>query len=269
MGAGLSYLDGVRLRTCPVCSHCYGPKNAEPDNIWGEPAPEVKTPVAASAMPVEVKGGCRIATPGIAPWLAPGSKRSPMWEQASYSALLQMGLPKEAASLAVIRMKNGQADGAVGMSNLYGIGSGSSQLYLPIYHTTYRKGDRWVVCRDSATAFGNDERQEWAVMYKVPDASGRIWHVGEFLVCGNLSVFIPAPIGWIPPSRTGSLGPGVTPADPQFRGHGPSGDPGGLYLIPLPPAVPASKPTEVPEPGSLALLAAGLLGILYIRNKGK
>lgn len=245
-----------------------GTTTHSPDNLWGDPAEQLVTASAQSSMPVETKQGCRIATPGIAPWLAPGSKRSPLWEQATYSALQQMGLPKEAASLAVLRMKNGQADGAVGMSNLYGVGSGSSQLYLPIYHTSYRKGDRWVVCRDSATAFGNDERQEWAVTYKVPDATGTIWHVGEFLVCGNVSVFIPAPLGWMPPRGVLAPAPAVTPPPLVEAPHGPETGLHGPFLLP-PPGVIQHQPTKVAEPGSLVLVLAALASIIYIRRTGK
>lgn len=238
--------------------------------MWGIPAePVVRATKAVGFEDVSVKSGCRISTPGVAPWLPPGSKRSLKWEQASYSALLEMGLPPEAASLAVIRMKEGTTDGALGMSNLNGVGSGSDQLFFPTYHTTYRKGDKWVVCRDSATAFANDERQEWAVLYRIPDAKGQIWHVGEFLVCGNLSVFQPAPYGWMPRKGVLPADPYVTPPALIGSPHSPPVGLHGPILIPPPPAVGVHRPTPVPEPSGLALALVGLLGVVLFHRKGK
>lgn len=206
------------------------------------PVPTVKAdyygsmvaPDSSIHVPVDIKKGCKIAAFGVAPWLAPGAVRSPAWEVATQKALLGMGVPVEAAQRAIVALRSGSGGSPVGMSDSHGVSTIDNVIYYPTFNTTYKIAERYAVCNESRTNFGNNQRQEYAIVYRVTDASGYVWHVGEFLACGNVSLFSPAPKGWMPGDGT------------------PNGNGSGAGI------------SNVPEPSSWTLFLAALVVMLYI-----
>jgi hypothetical protein len=198
--------------------------------------------------PVDLRSGCRIAVFGTAPWLKPGRAKDKAWELRTHKALALMGIPPEAANIAVERMRSGKADDAVAMGNTTGIGLSSGQVYAPRFTTTYLKNGRGAVCRDSRTRFRTDTQMEYAVLYKIQYA-GRTYHLGEFLACGNVSQFmVRDPAAPIRPGGTQSEAP-IQPGDAQSEALIPG--------VPMYPEMPVVN--EVPEPSTLALLCLALL----------
>lgn len=192
--------------------------------------------------PVDLRSGCRIAVFGTAPWLKPGHEKDKAWEMRTHKALALMGIPPEAASVAVERMRIGKADDAIAMGNTTGIGISSGQVYAPRFTTTYLKNGRGAVCLDSRTRFRSDEQMEYAVLYKIQHA-GRTYHLGEFLACGNVSQFT-VRYPEVPPTHL--VYPEVPPTQP--------GEPSPHRGTPMYPEV-----NEVPEPSTLALLCLALI----------
>lgn len=241
---------GVALGAAVAGAAFYTPKApaGQPD-YYGAP---VYIDHAPSASPVDVRTGCRIAAFGVAPWLPKGHARGMQWESATRRALAAMDLPDTVIDTAIARLRAGNPDEAIGMGNFEGQGTSTNALYLPAYSTTYRSGERYTVCHDSQTRFLSADRREYAIVYRIQH-QGQTFHIGEFLACGNVTRFFPAPPGWraVPPAAAhGAPVPGVPPA---------AGLPHGGHIAPIP--VPG-QPNAVPEPSSLALALAGLAVVI-------
>lgn len=221
-GAGLALVVGAAFI-----------KTDEPKNDWGQ-----VTLISGYRgldqvdVNVNVHNGCRIATFGRYPWLPPGSPRTDAWRRDTTRALVLMGMPEETAIRAVARLSTVKPDGYVGMGDTHGLTTVSGQLYHPVFTTTYRSNGQAVVCQGTVTNFQNNERQESALLYHIPDAKGRVWHVGEFLACGNVSLFTPAAPGWLPPGVPGIIPPG---GGAPRNGAGPAAGAGGSNNVPEPP----------------------------------
>lgn len=215
---------------------------------WGVPTDE---PPAAlqTGQTFEVRSSCAIPQFGRYPWRVVGGTMNAQWETATRSALGKAGLPAGAVDVAIRRLKGVTPDDFVGFTNTHGLSSRGDATYLPTFATTWRNGDRWVLCERSRTNFRSDTQSEHALLYRVPH-EGRVWHVGMFLACGNVSVFTPAPLGWVPPLPRAEPRGLVVPPDASGRG------------LPLP----GDAVREVPEPGSFALMVAAL-GALFWRKK--
>lgn len=214
---------------------------AEPDDYG---AAQIIDPAPSGSIeaPVDVRSGCRIVAFGVAPWLRPGAPKDAQWERRTHKALAAMGVPMDAASEAIKRMRAGASDDAIGMGNVEGVAMASGQYYLPSFSTTYAKNGRGTVCRDSATRFASDHRAEYAVVYRIQHGD-KTYHLGEFLACGNVSRFFPAPAG-----------SGAMALRWQDEGSA-QGAPGRAG-----PA-PGKAINHVPEPGTWALICAALVGI--------
>lgn len=207
---------------------------AEPDDYG---AAQIIDPAPSGSIeaPVDVRSGCRIAVFGVAPWLRPGAPKDAQWERRTHKALAAMGVPLDAAREAVKRMRAGASDDAIGMGNVEGVAMASGQYYLPVFSTTYSKNQRGTVCHDSQTRFASDHRVEYAVVYRIQHGD-KTYHLGEFLACGNVSRFFPAPPGNVMRNQLGGT--------PQSQ-----------------------LGNNVPEPGTWALLCAALAGLYFVRKR--
>lgn len=186
---------------------------------------------------INVKFKCLISAFGVAPWRAPGKDYTPQWELATADALFNVGVPKEAAPLAIAKLKD-KPDGAIGMGNTHGTLSNGPQLFYPVFATTYKMGEQYTACLGSATNFNSDARQEFATVHRFVYKGETYW-LGEFLACGNVTRFYPAPPGWVP----FTVPPGGVAPSP-----GPNSGPGGTDRF-GPGVV-----HQVPEPSSPFLL---------------
>lgn len=174
-------------------------------NHWGT----LVAPVPGAAK-LDQHRGCKVGAFGASPWLRPGQPRGGEWVERTLAALRSMGMPQDAAVEAVARMRQGTDAQPLAMGNTHGVATVSGRLYLPVWSTTFSKGERYGVCTPTRTDFANDYRQEFGVVYVVRGADGREWHVGEFLACGNVSLFTPALPGWAPwPGYPDGGGPGT------------------------------------------------------------
>lgn len=200
---------------------------------------------------IKTKFKCLISAFGVAPWRAPGKDYTPQWELATTEALFNMGVPKEGIPLALEKLKD-KPDGAIGMGNTHGTLSNGSQLFYPVFATTYKMGEQYTACLGSTTNFMVDTRQEFATVHRFVYKGETYW-LGEFLACGNVTRFYPAPPGWVPFTVPPGGSPGAGPG-----GSGPGGadrfGPGVVH--------------KVPEPSSVLLLAL-CLGIAIWARKNK
>ena len=216
---------------------------------WGVPSSE--PPLALQGgQTFETRAACVIPQFGRYPWREVGAPMDDRWEAATRAALTKQGLPAGAVTVALSRLRAVTPDEFVGFSNTHGVSS-SRALYLPTFATTWRRGGQWVLCESSRTNFRSDTQFEHALLYRVPYL-GREYHVGMFLACGNVSVFTPAPSGWMPP---------VPRAEPRGLVVPPGASGRGLPL-------PGGPVHEVPEPGSLALMIAALGALLWKKQPG-
>lgn len=236
---------------------------AAPADFYGHPVTLSSAPHGA-AHHFDVRTGCRITRFGVASWRFSRETKDEQWSTMTYQAMRAAGLPEGAAAKAVAAMRAGKPDETLGMGDAFGQAHTSGMYFLSRYDTSYRTGNRYTACLDSATRFGND-RQESATVYRIAH-DGQVYFVGEFLACGNVTRFYPAAPTWTP---------GVTPAVP-----GPVGTPqapGAIYPLPgpgLPHGGRPGKPTrpsqvvavnETPEPGTLALFGAAVAGLVLSR----
>lgn len=242
--ASLGAVAAVAVMAMGTALYEHSAKDTQPLDDYGtvhavDPATET-----ATVTPVDVRMGCRIGAFGVAPWLKPGKPKNAAWEQRTRKALAAMGVPDEAAEMALTRMRSGRADDALGMGNMDGTATASGTTYLPSFSTTYMQGGRGVVCHDSQTRFVSDHRQEFAVVYRVAHED-KVYHLGEFLACGNVSRFFPAPPGWTARYPHGEGAPAVSGRMAQRS------DPATGGII--------RADNAVPEPGTLALMCIAAL----------
>ena len=253
VGAASATLVGVAFAPAPDA----GP----PDFLGYEVAvDEASSPAlqAAVSRGVRIRMGCKVGAFGVAPWRLQSAPRDHAWEHKTLLAFGTMGLPPEAAAMAVRRIKHGQPDGAIAMANTHGIAVvGEASLYLPVFHTTSTTGDQHTSCIGSTTNFGNDHRTEHATVYRVAH-EGTTYHVGEILVCGNVTRFFPAPLGWMPYATAPALAHGA-PAPAH-------GAPGDITALPQPSAL-ERRTSPIPEPGTLALMGVAVAGFIAITRR--
>ena len=248
VGAALATVVGV----------VYAPAtDAGPPDFWGYEVivDEASSPALLDAASggVRIRMGCKIGVFGVAPWRPQSAARDHLWEHKTRLAFGTMGLPPEAAAMAVRRIQHGQPDGAIAMSNTHGTAVvGEAGLYLPVFHTTSSTGDLHASCIGSTTNFGNDHRSEHATVYRVRH-EGVTYHVGEILVCGNVTRFFPAPPGWMPYAAAPALAHGApAPA---------AGARGAITVLPQ-PAVLEQSAKPIPEPSTLALIGVAVAGFI-------
>lgn len=252
-----------------------GNETPAPADFYGNPV-ILSNVSAAAARHFDVRTGCRISRFGVAPWRFNRETKDATWGDMTYRALTAAGMPEPAALMAVTAMRTGKPDETLGMGDTYGQGHTSAMYFLPRYDSTYRTGNRYTACLDSGTRFGND-RQESATVYRIGH-EGKVYFVGEFLACGNVTRFYPAPPAWLPPVVTpvpGSLPLPYSDIPPLGAPHAPNP----VYPSPAPqtwpggppvaPVVPFRPPLtrDVPEPGTLALVGAAVAAIIWIKRK--
>lgn len=154
----------------------------------------VDNKVVLKELPVDVYSGCRIARWGNAPVLKPNEDRDFTWDRGMRKALLKASVPLEVIADVVPRMaENNRHDEFIGMGNTYGI-SESGRVFSPSFTTTYKSNNRYAVCLNSQTNFLSNTQREYAKLFI---SNG--WYIGEFLACGNVSVFHLAPKDWVVP----------------------------------------------------------------------
>jgi hypothetical protein len=222
---------------------------------------------------MQYRKDCRISRFGHYPWLKPGTKPDAEWEARTHQALRIAGVPREKTADVIQRIKAKSFDDYLFTNNQYAV-SGSGVSFLPHFWMTWRNGNKWVICENSATNFSDDGRTEQAELYKVQINDNHWLYVSVYIACGNVSVMTEAPAGWVPHE---SLKPRV----PHPRDHGqqyaPIPGPGGLWYWP----VPFSRPNEaaptpngpgntVPEPSTIYLTMLGIalvIGIAIARKK--
>ena len=227
----------------------------EPANDWGNPAispsdprsganfvslphengPRATYPGRIDAVPgayLDERTGCRIARFGAAPW-DEHHAHGPEWRRASRIALMRMGLPLDAANQALHMIDMGAVTDIVGMGGTGGTATVSRQRYLPVFSTTYMKDGQRVVCHDSRASFKDASQREYAALYVVGP-----YHVAVFQRCGNVSRLFVSPDA----------------AEP------------GIDVVPAPGIGPDEVAHHVPEPGTLALVLVGLVGLFFRRK---
>lgn len=246
----------------------------EPES-WGVPV-GVPAPLEVATKPaaVSIHKGCRISRFGTHPWRKTGRRAGeapePMgaeWEAATREALRLMELPAPAIDKAIAKFKAGTPDDWIDLSNSHGFARLSGQMYLPKFTTSYRHattGER-VLCLDSATNFSSDTRTETAMSYRVSHGD-KVWHLALPLACDNVGEVMPAPAGWMPKAPRPDVAQWVVPHPAQARGAPLPGH-GGYFAHPVVPGH-GYAVNEVPEPGALVLVLAGLAGIAVVRRKG-
>lgn len=221
-------------------------------DFWGEPVYLDHTP---AAMPMDIRIGCRISAFGVAPWNAPGKTKDLLWEIDTRRALRAMSVPDAVVAIAIARMRTGKADDVAGFGDADGL-TATGQAYESRFSTTYRSGERRVVCHDSGTRFNSEHRREFATVHRIAH-EGTTYHVGEFLACGNVSRFYPAAAAPVPRQMRGEQQPAPEgQAAPRSPSSSPKHAAPGRLIV-----------NQVPEPGVLALSALALVGAVYARKK--
>lgn len=206
---------------------------AEPPNYYGE-YEHTATTVTTH---VDVRGNCRIQKFGVAPWRQPDDPKDEAWERNTRVALGVMLIPTAAHDEAIRKLR-GPADGFIGIGNLDGA-----------FETTFRdRNGVYTVCHASSTDFKDSDQREWATYHSLTH-NGKVYTIGEFLACGNVSRFFP------------ELGQG------QGGRNSPNGSRAGKQAVT--PNGTASAPLEIPEPGTLllVLLALGVMIWIISRNR--
>lgn len=191
---------GLAMAFCTVKYNEPSPEH----NYYGSYSKNVKS--------LEVRDNCRIKKFGVAPWRV--GEKNAEWEQHTRLALVAMGLPVDAIDKAILKLRD-KSDGAVGFGNKYGMPTNSKNYYLPAFETTYKKNNIYTVCHASSTDFKDNLQQEFATFYLV-EHNGITYHIGEFLACGNVSRFFPAPNGWMPGNSNRGHIVGTVPEPSSF-----------------------------------------------------
>jgi hypothetical protein len=204
---------------------------------WGlheEAAPnyygEYKESVKAAAATLDVRDNCKIGKFGVAPWRKQAEPKDAAWEAHTRLALSAMALTPAAVDKAVVALRRAPDTAAV-LGNRYGMPINSGSYYLPVFETTFRRSDGvYTICHASTTDFADDQQMEGATVHVIQDGA-MTYHIGEFLACGNISRFLPAPPGWLP---YGMQRPKAAVPAPGASGAAGAGN-------------------QIPEPSSLAL----------------
>jgi hypothetical protein len=181
------------------------------------------TPTLDGDARVSIHVGCKIERFGVAPWAPPGSEWTPERRLATQIALTQMGLPLASAYKATGAIEHDVPTTMLEASNL-GATDRAGTTYSR-FHTTFasRKNGR-VTCLESRTDFPTDNRTEAARVWIVDG-----YTVGEFMRCGNVSVFFPGPL-----------------RSPY-----------------------ALRTYSVPEPSTFWLMALGVIGLICSRSRNR
>lgn len=260
----------------PAVTYAVRQADKAPADYYGAPV-KLDTSASATAPLFDERTGCRISRFGVAPWRPNGAPRDERWADMTGRALRAAGLPEEAAAKAIVAMRTGKADETAGLGNDHGQAHTSGMYFRKGFDTTYRVGNHYTLCHDSATRFTDPSRQESTTIYRIPHG-GQVYFVGEFLTCGNVTRFYPAPPAALPPAAVappGAIGgPGAPyPLPPAGTPHG--GAPGGppLVFIPLPPGpvgggwVGRPPTNNVSEPPMGALFVAAIAAIIWFKRK--